>query len=90
MTLFLGSLAALFGVTSFALALLYLVGLARNTQLRQQLEEERMWADEYRRRLDAAELNVAAVRQEYAKVLWLHDNAIIPMLSQAWQQVVKK
>ncbi len=83
MTLFLGSLAALFGVTSCVLACLFLLQLLRNVQLRQRLEEERAWCDEYARQ-------IKEIRREYAKVLWLHNNAIVTELSQAWQQVIKK
>lgn len=83
MTLFLVALVGLFGLLSSFLTIMYLVGLARISQLKQQLEEEQAWSDEYARQLKEA-------RREYATVLRLHDNAIIPTLSQAWQQVVKK
>lgn len=53
--------------------------------LRIRAEEERTWSDEWERQATARAQDLAEMRQEYAKILWLHDGRVIQPLSAAWR-----
>lgn len=89
MTLFLVALLGLFGLLSTFLAVMYLVSLARISQLKQQLEEEAAWANEYARRVSKAETELAQVRQEYAVLNWVYKGTNMMQLGAAWRAGVR-
>lgn len=76
-------------VTSASLA--YALRLRHDlAALRIRSEEDRTWADEWERQATERAQELAEMRQEYAKILWLHDGRMIQPLGQAWRAGVGK
>jgi len=57
--------------------------------MRHQFEEESMWAAEYMRQAATAREELAEMRIEYTKILWLHDGAMWPIMALAWRAGIK-
>ena len=65
------------------LAVTVLSLLTRNADLERQVEEAELAAAECVRATSEA-------RQEYTKILWLHDGDTVGMLQQAWRAALNK
>lgn len=69
----------------------YIVRLRdRCAELRRAYEESLCWSDEYQRRAELAQAELSQMRQEYAKILWLHDGTVIPMLQMSWHRGIRR